>query len=250
MPRPAARCRPSPARLIASRATRSRSTSVVNTSSKREVDLADASTRRPPAPATSSSRAGVTVPASSVTTRNVRAPVLRTSRMPSRPVSGAGSNGRLGLDLEEVAAGRGAAQLLRRAQRDQPAAGDQRDRVALLRLGHVLGRDEQRPAGRLQAVELLPDRLAQDRVDARRRLVEEQQRRARGRARRRARGAAASRPRVGRRAGPGRPTARTSWSTSRTRRRRRGMSIPYRLATKSTFSSAVRSGYRANCWGM
>ena len=59
------------------------------------------------------------------------------------------------------------------AQRDQPAAGDQRDHVALLGLGDVLGGDHERPARVAQAMQLVPDRLADDRVDAGGRLVEE-----------------------------------------------------------------------------
>ena len=55
--------------------------------------------------------------------------------------------------------------------------GDERHLVARLGLVEVLGRDEQRPALVAQPMELVPDPAAQERVDARRRLVEEEQRR-------------------------------------------------------------------------
>ncbi len=79
------------------------------------------------------------------------------------------------LDLEQLAAEREVAQRLRRVERDQPPLGDQGDHVALLGLGHVLGGDQERAAGLAQPVELAPDALADERVDAGGRLVEEHQ---------------------------------------------------------------------------
>ena len=79
------------------------------------------------------------------------------------------------LDLEQLPAEREVAQRLRRVERDQPSLGDQGDHVALLGLGDVLGGDQERAAGLSQPVELAPDALADERVDAGGRLVQEHQ---------------------------------------------------------------------------
>ena len=62
-------------------------------------------------------------------------------------------------------------------QGDEPAVGDEGDGVARLGLVDVLGRHEQRPTLVAQPVQLVPDAGPEQRVDARGRLVEEQQRR-------------------------------------------------------------------------
>ena len=80
----------------------------------------------------------------------------------------------VGRDLEDVAAERHPAQRLRRVERDELPVEDQGDLVAVLGLRDVLGRDDQRPSLRPQAAQLVPDGLAQDRVDAGGRLVDEE----------------------------------------------------------------------------
>ena len=67
-----------------------------------------------------------------------------------------------------------AAQLLRRVEGDQLPLGQQRDPVAVLRLGDVLGGDQQGPALVAHGAQLVPDGAPQQRVDAGRRLVDEQ----------------------------------------------------------------------------
>ena len=61
-----------------------------------------------------------------------------------------------------------------RAERDQLALVDDADPVAVLRLFHEVGRDQDRDAGRRHGVDSVPERAPHDRVDAGGRLVEEQ----------------------------------------------------------------------------
>ena len=154
------------------------------------------------------------------------------------------------LDLDDVAAHRLAPQVVGRAERDEPAARDERDGVALLGLVDVLRGHQQRPAVVAQAMQLVPDRGPQHRVDAGGRLVEEQQLRVVDEGARRARGGAACRPTGGRRAGRGRPTGRPARGPRASAGAGARHRIPNSDATKSTFSRAVRSGYSVNGWGM
>ena len=175
----AVRRRPSSAAVaVRASAAWSRSTSVAKTSSNDGRILAgarDLATARADAPRR---RPASRVPASSTTTREVaRArPGGRSRTTGERRAARPRRSGR-GLDLDDVAAHRLAPQVVRRRERDQPALGDQRDRVALLGLVDVLGRHQQRPAGVAQAVELVPDAAAEERIDPGGRLVEEEQRR-------------------------------------------------------------------------
>ena len=93
----------------------------------------------------------------------------------------------------------------------RPGADDPDAVGELIGLLEVLGGQEDRRALVVELLDLLPDRLAADRVEAGGRLVEEEDARARGRAPRRGRGAASSRPsrcrRGGRRPGSARPGA-------------------------------------------
>ena len=65
--------------------------------------------------------------------------------------------------------------LLDRALGDQPAVGDVVDAVAALGLVHVVGRDEHGHAALGQPVDLVPELAPRLGVDARRRLVEEEE---------------------------------------------------------------------------
>ena len=134
-------------------------------------------TTSPPRSSIASTASGVAVPASSTVSVRCRGPSWRTWRTNGRSARAMPSTRRRGLDLDDVAARRLAAQLGRCREGDEPAARDERDLVARLGLVEVLGRDQQRPALVAQAMELIPDPAAQERIDARRRLVEEQQRR-------------------------------------------------------------------------
>ncbi len=80
-----------------------------------------------------------------------------------------------GLDPDDIATLGLAPQLVGWCERDEAAVRDERDRVAGLGLADVLRGHQQRPPGIAQAVQLLPDGGAQDRIDPRRGLVEEQQ---------------------------------------------------------------------------
>ena len=64
-------------------------------------------------------------------------------------------------------------QLRRRAQRRDASVHHDRDAVAVLRLVHVVRRDEHRRPARRRRVDQLPELPARDRVDAAGRLVEE-----------------------------------------------------------------------------
>jgi len=81
----------------------------------------------------------------------------------------------LGLDDQPVAPERRPSQVVRRPERDPPALGDERDRVARFGFVDVLGRDEERPASLAQAMQFVPHALAQQGIQSGRRLVEEQQ---------------------------------------------------------------------------
>ena len=138
------------------------------------------------------------------------------------------SNG-AGLDVDDVAAERVAPELVRRASAtSRPSAISATWSHSSASPTYWVVTRIVRPASR-RRWSSSQTFAAQDRVDAGRRLVEEQQDRARGRARRRARGGAACRPTCRSPGGRGRPTARASSRTSRTRRRRRRQSSPNRL---------------------
>jgi hypothetical protein len=104
----------------------------------------------------------------------------RESRSPSHRLAAAGTAShtrierRLRRDLDDLAAERSPAELAGRSDCQEPI-GDQRDRVALLGFGHLLGRHEGRDAPVAQAMELVPDRPAEERIDARGRLVEDEE---------------------------------------------------------------------------
>ncbi len=68
-------------------------------------------------------------------------------------------------------------QFVRRAQRNQFAAIDQPEPVAVFRLVHVMGRDEDRDALARQFVNQIPELAAADRIDAGGGLVEKHDRR-------------------------------------------------------------------------
>ncbi len=85
-----------------------------------------------------------------------------------------GVDGPLRVHLDHLAAEDGLAQLVGRVERDQPAIHDHRDVVAVLGLGDVLRRDEQRASLVAQPAQLVPDGLAQHRIDAGGRLIHEQ----------------------------------------------------------------------------
>ena len=169
--RPARRRRRSAAR---SRAAWSRSTSAVKTSSN-ESRSSRALATSPPRAWIASTTSGVAGPASSTMTVRCRGPVWRTPRTNGRSSRSAAVEQRGGLDPDDVAARRLAPQVVRGRQGEQAATRDQRHEVARLGLVDVLGRDQHRPSGRAQPVELLPDARPQQRVDPGRRLVEEQQ---------------------------------------------------------------------------
>src|SRR3990170_6442922 len=63
----------------------------------------------------------------------------------------------------------------RRPLRDDPAAVDERQRAAVLRLVHVVGRDEHRRPLVPESVDELPELAALPRIRARRRLIQQQQ---------------------------------------------------------------------------
>ena len=155
----------------------SRATSAAKTSSKTGADLAARRRPRRRRSLMASTTSGVAVAASStVSAGRAGRPGGRGGR-PGRSASAMPSK-RAAVSISiDVAAERLAAELVGRRQGDEPAAGDERDLVARLGLVDVLGRDEQRPALVAQPMELVPDSASQERVDARRRLVEEQQRR-------------------------------------------------------------------------
>ena len=87
----------------------------------------------------------------------------------------AGVDHAIGLDLDDLATECLSSQVLGRRVRQEAAFCDERDVVALLGLSDILGRDHDRAMGVPKALELRPDGLAQERIDARRRLVEEEQ---------------------------------------------------------------------------
>ena len=88
-------------------------------------------------------------------------------------------------------------QRLRRVEDDDLAAVHDRDAVAELRLVHVVrGHEDRRPLGLLQRADVAPDRAARLRVQADRRLVEEQHARRVHAARGRSPGAASCRRRT------------------------------------------------------
>ena len=87
-------------------------------------------------------------------------------------------------------------QLVGRAARDQLAVEDVGDVVAALGLVHVMGRDQHRDAALGERVDFVPEVAARLRVDARGRLVEQQQLGLVRASRRPARAAASSRPRA------------------------------------------------------
>ncbi len=131
----------------------------------------------------------------------------------------------------------------------QTSLHDQRHHVALLRLADVLRGDQHRPAGIAQPARFLPDTSSQKGIQPGGGLVEEQQVRivdhGRGEleASLHSAGEAVGAPTsdVPQVHGPqhlaGAPPSL-------------GNSSPNRLATKSTFFSAVRSGDSEKCWGM
>ena len=68
------------------------------------------------------------------------------------------------------------AQRLDTVDSDQPAVADDRDAIArLLDLGQDVAREEDRPALCLRLADELVERLLDERIEARRRLVEDQQ---------------------------------------------------------------------------
>ena len=79
------------------------------------------------------------------------------------------------LDLDDIPAGGAATELVGRGQGYQAAVSDEGDLVALLGLVEVLRGNEERPPGIAEPVELAPDRHSQERVDACRRLVEDEE---------------------------------------------------------------------------
>src|ERR687886_2675979 len=80
-----------------------------------------------------------------------------------------------GCDLDDVAAKRRAAELLRRRQRNESAAVQNRHAVAVLGFADDLGGYHERPTEITQAPELRPDLSAQDGIEAGGGLVHEQQ---------------------------------------------------------------------------
>ena len=76
-------------------------------------------------------------------------------------------------DVDHLAVEGSTAQVRRRVEHQQLAIGQQADVVAERRFADVLGRDEQRAPFARHVAELGPELLAQDRVDAGGRLVEE-----------------------------------------------------------------------------
>ena len=104
----------------------------------------------------------------------MRTPLARLAQA-GNPAELRGIEDLLRFDLDHLAAEGQSTKPLRLGPRDHPAVRDEHDLVALLGLGDVLRRDDQRASGVAQPVELSPDRLAKQRVDPRRRFVEHQQ---------------------------------------------------------------------------
>ena len=114
-------------------------------------------------------------PASSTTTRMRPQPELADGADALDVVERVDVERARGLDLDDLAARRPAAQGVGRVEGDQAPAGDQRDQVARLGLGDVLGRDEERAPGIAQAAKLGPDLGSQQRIDADGGLVEDEE---------------------------------------------------------------------------
>ena len=121
---------------------------------------------------------GPVVAASSVVTNSWRGGRLANASDARHVGQHLGVDGALRPDLQDLAAERLLAQLVGSVVRHELAVGDERDAVAVLGLGHVLGRDQQRASLVAQPAQLVPDGFAQDRIDPGGRLVDEQHLRA------------------------------------------------------------------------
>ncbi len=106
--------------------------------------------------------------------RAERRDVARARRVRERLEHRAGV---VALDQQDLAADRAALELRRAAERDETAAVDQRDAIAVLGFVHVVRGDDDGDAALRERIDQVPEPPARGRVDARGRLVEEQDRR-------------------------------------------------------------------------
>ena len=100
---------------------------------------------------------------------------LRTPSIVVEPLQVGAADVLAQLVEQDVAAVGEGLQARRRQHGEQPTGGQDGDEVAHRRLADVLRRDDDRRAPAAQVAEVVPEPGAQDRVDAGRRLVEEQQ---------------------------------------------------------------------------